>query len=65
MASSLGQMPTTSVRRLIFAIETFERIDGVDFRPMIFRATHEGQHIGLCFVHERGELWHFGTQLSD
>jgi hypothetical protein len=48
---------------LDFAIETFERIDGVDFRPMIFREAHEGQHIGLCFVHERGALRHFGTQL--
>ncbi len=30
---------------------------------MIFREGHEGEHVGLGFVHERGELRHFGTQL--
>jgi hypothetical protein len=30
------------------AVQTLERIDGVDFRPMIFREAHEGEHIGLC-----------------
>ena len=48
---------------LDLAVETLERIDGVDFRSMIFRESHEGEHVSLGLVHERGELWHLGTQL--
>jgi hypothetical protein len=35
----------------------------MDFRPVIFRETHEGQHLGVCFVHEGSELRHLWTQL--
>ena len=48
---------------LDLAIEAFDRIDGVDFRPMIFRKAHERENVGLGLVHEGGELRHFGTQL--
>ena len=48
---------------LDLAVEAFERIDGVDFPPMILREG-EGQDVGLSLVHERGELRHFGTQLD-
>jgi hypothetical protein len=41
---------------LDFAVEPLERINGVDFRPMIFREAHEGEYISLCFVHERSEF---------
>src|SRR5215471_4801347 len=65
MASSLGKMPTTSVRRLI------SRSSGlVDFRLVILREGHEGQDISLGFIPERGKIWipergkiwHLGTQ---
>jgi hypothetical protein len=36
------------------AVEPFERIDGMDFRPMIFGEAHEGEHIGLRPIHEGG-----------
>jgi hypothetical protein len=48
---------------LDLAIEPFERIDGMDFRPMIFRKAHEGEHVDLCFVHEGSKLRHLWTQL--
>jgi hypothetical protein len=35
----------------------------MDFRPVIFREAHEGEHVGLCIVHEGSELRHFWTQL--
>jgi hypothetical protein len=63
IASSLGKMPTTSVRRLISPLKPFERIDGMDFRPVIFREAHEGERVGLCFVHEGSKLRHLWTQL--
>jgi len=48
---------------LDLAIETLDRIDGVDFWPMIFREAHEGEDVGFRVVHERGELRYFRTQL--
>jgi len=38
-------------------------IRGMDFRPVIFREAHEGEHVGLCYVHEGGEFRHLRTQL--
>jgi hypothetical protein len=35
----------------------------MDFRPVIFREGHEGEHIGLCFIHEGREFRHLRTQL--
>jgi hypothetical protein len=63
MASSLGKMRTTSVRRLNLTVEALERIDRVDFRSVILRESHEGEHVGFRLVHQRGELRHLGTQL--
>ncbi len=66
IASSFGKMPTTSVRPLDLAVEAFRRSSGlmeygVDLRPMIFGEGHEGEHVGLCFVHDPGEFPSFGT----
>src|SRR5918993_681795 len=44
-------------------VEAFERIGGMNLRPMIFREAHEGEHVGFGLVHESGELRHVGTQL--
>jgi hypothetical protein len=38
---------------LDLAIELFERIDGMDFRPVIFREADEGEHVGLYLGHRK------------
>jgi len=30
---------------------------------MILREAHKGEYVGFGLVHQRGELWHFRTQL--
>ena len=35
----------------------------MDFRLVILREGHEGEHVRPCLVHQRCEFRHFGTQL--
>src|SRR6516165_7729824 len=46
-ASSLGKMPTTSVRRLISAVDAFERIGGMQLGAMLRRERLVGGHVRL------------------
>jgi hypothetical protein len=32
---------------------TVERIDGINFRSVIFWGTHEGQRVSISLIHER------------
>jgi hypothetical protein len=52
-ASSLGKMPTTSVRRLISPLT----------RPVLCRERHIGEHVRFCLVQKGGELGQLGSQL--
>ena len=54
MAASLGKMPTTSVRRLIAALDLFQRIGRTDLQAIRFGKGHVRQDVGL--VHERTDL---------
>ena len=56
MASSLGKMPTTSVRRLISPLSRSKGLVLCSLGAMLGGEGHIGEHIGLGFVHERGEL---------
>jgi hypothetical protein len=51
-------MPTTSVRRLISPLSRSSGLMEWIFGPVIFREAHEGQYVGLRFVHEGSELRH-------
>jgi len=53
MASSLGNMPITSVRRLI---SPFDRIGRADLGPMRFGEVHEGENIDLGLIEQGGEF---------
>ena len=44
------------------AIETFERVGGVQLAAMRRWEVHGGQHVGFGLVHG-GELWQLGTEL--
>jgi hypothetical protein len=48
IASSLGKMPTTSVRRLISPFEALERIDRVDLGLPTARYSVAGRFLRLC-----------------
>jgi hypothetical protein len=56
-------MPTTSVRHLISPLSRSIGLMEWIFGPVIFREAHEGEHIGLCFIHEGREFRHLRTQL--
>ena len=61
MASSLGMMPTTWVRRLI--CETLDWVGRVQLGPMLLREGHVGEHVSLGFVEEAGKLGQLGAEL--
>jgi hypothetical protein len=63
MASSLGKMPTTSVRRLISPLTCSIGLVELQLGAMCDRKGHVGEHVDLGLVHERGELRQFGAQL--
>ena len=63
MASSLGKMPTTSVRRLISPLSRSSGLVECSLAPMLLREGHVGQHVGLGLIHEGGELRQLGAQL--
>ena len=63
MASSLGKMPTTSVRRLISPLRRSSGLVRVQLGAVLRREGHVGQHVGLGLVHEGGELGHLGPEL--
>ena len=48
---------------LDLAVQSFERVGGMQLGPVSGREVHVGQHIGLGFVHEGGEFRQFGAQL--
>ena len=56
MASSLGKMPTTSVRRLISPLSR-------SILAMLLREGHVGEDVGLGLIHDRRELGHFRPDL--
>ena len=70
MASALGKMPTTSVRRLIsplsrssgLALWIFGRWSPLS-RGQAFGKAHEGENIGFGLIHQDGELCHLGSEL--
>lgn len=55
MASSLGKIPTTSLRRLI-SLEALGRVGAMQHRPVLLREGHVGQHVRLGIVHDRSQL---------
>jgi hypothetical protein len=63
MASSFGKIPTTSVQPLDLAIEAIDRMGAVQLGAVLDRKGHIGEHVGLSFVHEGGELGQLGTGL--
>jgi len=62
MTSSLGKMPTTSVRRLISPLR-LDWVGRVQLGPMLRRERHVGEYVSLSFVHEGCELGRLGTEL--
>src|ERR1700748_2173716 len=48
---------------LDLAVETLDRIGGVQLRPMRGGEAHIGEHVGFGFVHQRRELPQLGAQL--
>jgi hypothetical protein len=62
MTSSLGKMPTTSVRRLI---SPFSRSIGFVLWSLVvlFRESHVGEYVGLGTVEDGGELGHLRSDL--
>lgn len=63
MASSLGKMPTTSVRRFDLAVEALDRIRAVKLCPMLFREGHVGENVRLGIIEDGGELRHLRPDL--
>ena len=61
MASSLGKIETTWVRRLISRLSR-DRIGRVDLAPVAFREGHVGEHLILGAVHQLGELAELAPQ---
>ena len=45
------------------AIDTFDRVGRVQLGAVFLWEGHIGQHVGLGFIHEVGELWQLGAQL--
>ncbi len=48
---------------LDLAIETFERIGGVELGSVLGREAHVGEHVRLGVIHQDGELWQLGPEL--
>ena len=63
MASSLGKMPTTSVRRLISPLSRSIGLVECSLVRCCGREGHVGEHVGLGLVQEGGELGQLGAQL--
>lgn len=63
MATSWGEMPTTSVRGLISPLRRSIRIGGVQLGPMLLRDRHVGEHVSFGLVEEAGELRQLGAEL--
>jgi hypothetical protein len=74
MASALGKMPTTSVRRLISPLRRSSGLVRWIFgrwspafgslsRGQAFGEAHEGENIGFGLIHQHGELCHLGSEL--
>ena len=57
MASSLGKMPTTSVRRLISPLSRSRRLVEWILGQCSAGKAHVGQHVGLGLVHEGRRAW--------
>lgn len=63
MAPSLGKMPTTWVRRLTSALSCSSGlVEWIGVRCALGE-IHEGQHVVLGLVHQRGGLGELGAQL--
>ena len=63
MAASLGKMPTTSVRRLISPLSRSIGLVECSLVRCCGGKAHVGEHVGLGFIHQRGELGQLGAQL--
>ncbi len=57
-AASLGKMPTTSAAPLDFAVQSLQRIGGVDLGAVLRGEVHVGEHVGLGLVQQAGEFGH-------
>ena len=57
MASSLGKMPTTSVRRLISPLRRSMRVGRVQLGAVLAREGHVGEHVLLGLVHDGRRAW--------
>ena len=62
IASSLGKMATTSVRRLISPLSRSSGLMEWIFGAVIFREAHDSEYVDLGLVHEC-QLWHLRRQL--
>ena len=56
MASSLGKMATTSVRRLISPLRRSSGLVECSCAPVVLGEGHVGEHVVLGLVHQLGEL---------
>jgi hypothetical protein len=45
---------------LDLTVETFDRINGMDFWPMIFREAHKGEHIDFASSMKAASFGTFG-----
>jgi hypothetical protein len=63
MASSLGKMPTTSVRRLISPLKRSIGLVECSLVRCCGGKGHVGEHIGLGLVEEVGKLGQLGAEL--
>ena len=61
MASSLGKMPTTSVRRLISPLSRSIGLVECSLVRCCVREGHVGEHVGLGLVHEARRAWAAGA----
>ena len=63
MASSLGKMPTTLVRRLISPLRRSIGLVLCSLGRMQRREVHIGEHVLLGGIHEGSQLGHLGPEL--
>ena len=63
MASSLGKIPTTSVRRLISPLSRSIGLVLCSWTRCSLGKGHVGQHVGLCLINDGGELGNLGADL--
>lgn len=56
MDASLGEDADDIGATLHFLVQSFQRVGGMDYGPVLGREAHVGKHVELAVVHEGGEL---------